>query len=255
MQTLTSLNWLDIVLALIILSSAIAGLRAGFTRVVIGLVATDGGFGCWASGVTGWWAINCTRGSQRREWPTRYGFFLIFFGVALLGSLLAALLSRLLRWVGLSWFNYLLGGVAGFARGALVVAVLGKRAGGFCAFSAAGLFANSRVLPYANGVASVLGGISSAAVERFVFRNDGSLKQIWASHETARTAKARECLIIFDLDGTLIDSAEDMAIATNAHAPPFWHAAAGCQAHSFLRWQWRSDASARARWPMRAKNW
>ena len=39
METLTSLNWLDIALALIIVISAIAGLRAGFTRVVIGLVA------------------------------------------------------------------------------------------------------------------------------------------------------------------------------------------------------------------------
>ena len=49
METLTSLNWLDIVLGLIILCSAIAGLRAGFTRVVIGLVATIVGL------VAGFW--------------------------------------------------------------------------------------------------------------------------------------------------------------------------------------------------------
>lgn len=182
MQTLTSLNWLDIVLGLIILSSAIAGLRAGFTRVVIGLVATIVGL------VMGFWFYKLV-GDQLHPWITTpsianaVGFFLIFFGVALLGSMIAALLSKLLRWVGLSWFNYLLGGVAGFARGALVVAVLANALVAFSPSSTPNYLKNSRVLPYANGVASVLAELAPRDLKDSFSQRIEVLKQIWASHE------------------------------------------------------------------------
>ena len=182
MQTLTSLNWLDIVLALIIVSSAIAGLRAGFTRVVIGLVATIVGL------VLGFWFYRLV-GDQLHPWiktpavANTVGFFLIFFGVALLGSIIAALLSKVLRWVGLSWFNYLLGGVAGFARGALVVAVLANVLVAFAPSPVPNYLRNSRVLPYANSVASVLAEIAPQQLKDSFSHQMENLKQIWAGHE------------------------------------------------------------------------
>ena len=182
MQTLTSLNWLDIVLGLIILSSAIAGLRAGFTRVVIGLVATIVGL------VAGFWFYRLV-GAQLHPWikdttwANALGFFLIFFGVALAGSLVAALLSKLLRWVGLSWFNYLLGGVAGFARGALVVAVLANVLVAFSPAAMPNYLRNSRVLPYANGVASVLAELAPRELKDSFSQRMEVLKQFWAAHE------------------------------------------------------------------------
>jgi membrane protein required for colicin V production len=111
------------------------------------------------------------------------GFFLIFFGVALLGSLIAALLSRMLRWVGLSWFNYLLGGVAGFVRGALVVAVLANVLVAFAPSPVPDYLSNSRVLPYANGVASVLAEFAPQQLKDSFAHQMESLKQIWAAHE------------------------------------------------------------------------
>jgi len=182
METLTSLNWLDIVLGLIILCSAIAGLRAGFTRVVIGLVATIVGL------VAGFWFYRVV-GDYLRPWistpavANAVGFFLIFFGVALLGSMIAAVLSKLLRWVGLSWFNYLLGGVAGFARGALVVAVLANVLVAFAPTPVPTYLQNSRVLPYANGVASVLAAIAPRELKDSFSQRMDSLKQFWAAHE------------------------------------------------------------------------
>jgi uncharacterized membrane protein required for colicin V production len=182
METLTSLNWLDIVLTLIIIASAIAGLRAGFTRVVIGLLATIFGL------VLGFWFYRMV-GDQLHTWISRpavaniVGFFLIFIGVALLGAIVAGLLSRVLRWVGLSWFNHLLGGAAGAVRGALVVAVLVNVLVAFAPNPVPNYLKNSRVLPYADGVASVLAELAPRQLkESFVERMD-LLKQFWAEHQ------------------------------------------------------------------------
>jgi len=182
MDTLTSLNWLDVVLAIIIVVSAFAGLRAGFTRVVIGLLATIVGL------LAGFWCYRMV-GEQLHpliKTPTlanAVGFFLIFFGVALVGSLIAALLGKLLRWVGLSWFNYLLGGVAGFARGALFVAVLANVLVAFAPSPVPDYLRNSRVLPYANGVASVLAEFAPRQLKDSFSQQMDNLKQIWAAHE------------------------------------------------------------------------
>ena len=40
MEILRAFNWFDIALGLVIFVSAVSGLRTGFARVVIGLVAT-----------------------------------------------------------------------------------------------------------------------------------------------------------------------------------------------------------------------
>src|SRR6267378_1035064 len=115
-------NWFDIALAIVILASAAAGLRTGFARVVVGFAATIAGF------LAGFWCYRLV--AAKLTWFSStaianvVGFMIIFIGISILGALLAALLSRLLKWVGLSWFNHVLGGAAGFLRGVLVVAVL-----------------------------------------------------------------------------------------------------------------------------------
>jgi uncharacterized membrane protein required for colicin V production len=91
--------------------------------------------------------------------------------------------SRVLRWVGLSWFNYLLGGVAGFARGALVVAVLANVLVAFAPSPVPSYLRNSRVLPYANGVASVLAEFAPRQLKDSFSQQMENLKQIWAAHE------------------------------------------------------------------------
>src|ERR1700685_1831463 len=116
-------NWFDIVLVLILLWSAIAGLRAGFARVVIGLVATVVGL------IAGFWfyrivAVNLMPWLKTPVVADVLGFLIIFIGIVIVGALIAALFSRLFRWIGLSWFNHLLGGFAGFLRGALIIAAM-----------------------------------------------------------------------------------------------------------------------------------
>ena len=69
---------------------------------------------------------------------------------------IAALLSSIFKWVGLSWFNYLLGGAAGLVRGALVVAIMANILVAFAPSPTPAFLQQSAVLPYANRVASVL---------------------------------------------------------------------------------------------------
>src|SRR5919202_858885 len=114
------LNWLDISLVLVILWSAFSGLRAGLARVVIGLVATVVGL------VAGFWCYRLVAAKLLPWVKTEtlakiFGFLLILAGALILGSVLASLLSRIFKWIGLSWFNHLLGGVAGVLRGALII--------------------------------------------------------------------------------------------------------------------------------------
>ncbi len=104
MQTLSLFNWFDIALAIVILASAIAGLRSGFARVVVGLIAMVAGF------LAGFW---CYRMVAVKLLPVVHdsgaanilGFLAIFLAVIIFGALVAALLSSIFKWVGLSWFN------------------------------------------------------------------------------------------------------------------------------------------------------
>lgn len=149
------MNWFDVVLAVIILLSAMAGLRSGFARVVIGLLATVAGV------LLGFWCYRMVAAKLLPYVSTPAladicGFLIIFFGILIAGSLLAALLSKLFKWIGLSWFDHFLGGVAGFARGVLMVASLAAILVAFVPSPTPAFLTGSRVLPYANEVAAAL---------------------------------------------------------------------------------------------------
>jgi membrane protein required for colicin V production len=155
MPFLQTFNWLDLVLAIIVVMSVATGLRAGFARVVIGLAATLAGL------LAGFWCYRLVGAKlhlfmKSEAAADALGFFLIFVTVVILGAALAALCSRLLKWVGLSWFNHVLGGAAGLLRGALMVAVLAEILVAFAPSPFPHYLETSRVLPYANEVAAVL---------------------------------------------------------------------------------------------------
>src|ERR1700751_2411706 len=108
-----SVTWVDVAVMLIMLWSVAVGVRAGFARVTIGLFATIAAF------LVGFWfypmvAVKLGPWITEKTIANFLGFIIIFVGILVLGSLVAAVLSKVFEWVGLSWFNRLLGGVAGF---------------------------------------------------------------------------------------------------------------------------------------------
>jgi len=184
MESLQSFNWFDVALALVIIVSAVAGLRTGFARVVIGLVSTVVGL------MLGFW---CYRMVAAKLLPVVHnasaantlGFLLIFAAVVGAGALIAALLSSIFKWVGLSWFNYLLGGAAGLVRGALVVAIMANILVAFAPSPTPVFLQNSAVLPYADRVASVLSAFAPQELKDSFTQQMQNLKQYRASHDKA----------------------------------------------------------------------
>lgn len=172
------LNWFDIVLIIILLWSALAGLRAGFARVVIGLLATFAGL------IAGFWFYRIPA-AKLMPWVGKpvmadvLGFLVIFLGVIILGSLIAALLSRLFRWIGLSWFNHLLGGFAGFLRGALVIAALVDILVAYSPSPTPEFLENSRILPYASEVSWWLADLAPHELKDAFTEQMDNLKQLW----------------------------------------------------------------------------
>lgn len=171
-------SWFDVVLVLVILWSAVAGLRSGFARVVIGLIATIAGF------IAGFWcyrmvAVKLGHWIQTPALANIFGFLVIFVGVLILGALVSAVLSRLFKWIGLSWFNHLLGGVAGVFRGALIIAALVDVAVAFSPSPLPDALSQSRVLPYAGEVASWLVDIAPRELKDSFTEQMENLKRFW----------------------------------------------------------------------------
>lgn len=112
------MNWLDITLGLIILLSVVAGLRKGLSREIIGLAAALLGL------ILAIWFYRAAGARLEHYVSSQWlaslgGFLLIFFGVLILGAVLSALVGGLLKTVGLSPIDRLLGACFGLARGLL----------------------------------------------------------------------------------------------------------------------------------------
>jgi membrane protein required for colicin V production len=93
--------------------------------------------------------------------------------------LLAASLARLFKWVGLSWFDHLLGGAVGLARGALVVAALVAALVAFTPQPTPAFLNESRVLPYAQHIAYMVIAAAPRDVKDAFEKQLDDIKQYW----------------------------------------------------------------------------
>ncbi len=172
------LNWFDIFLLLLLLSSTLTGLRTGFARVVVGLIASIFAYlaAFWCYRLV---AVNIAPWVSSQALANALGVVLVFLGVLRLGSAIGALLSRLLKWVGLSWFNHLLGGAAGFLRGALVTAVIVSAIVAFSPSPPPAFLDNSRLMPYALDVSSWLAATAPRELKDAFDAQMRSLRRAW----------------------------------------------------------------------------
>jgi membrane protein required for colicin V production len=116
-------NWLDILLGTIALLSVASGFARGLTRSIIGFVASI---------LAIFLAFGFYRmvGAQFHHWglsPTTAkvaGFLAVFIGVIVLGGLVAGLIGKLLKIVGLGFLDRLGGAAFGLVRGAVVGIVI-----------------------------------------------------------------------------------------------------------------------------------
>ncbi|MGC2659030.1 MAG: CvpA family protein [Bryobacteraceae bacterium] len=173
------INWFDIFLMLVIFVSFVSGLRSGFARVVVGLIATFFGL------LAGFWFYRMLAPKLLPYLKTEtaanmLSFLLIFIGVLLLGSLIAAILSKLFSWIGLSWFNHLMGGAVGVLRGALMAAALVAVVIAFSPKPPPSFLNDSQVAPRAKQVASWLADLAPRELKDAFNQQMEDLKQFWA---------------------------------------------------------------------------
>lgn len=175
-------GWFDVLLALVILGSAVSGLRTGFARVVVGLIATICGFlaGFWCYGTL---AAIISPWIQNRRIANLVSFLVIFFAILLLGSIIGAFLARLFRWIGLSWFDHLLGAAAGAVRGALVAVVLADVIVAFSPWKTPTFLQNSRLMPYASSISGFMAELAPRELKDALNEQMQNLKKLWESQQ------------------------------------------------------------------------
>jgi membrane protein required for colicin V production len=113
------MNWLDIVLAIILLASVLSSFRKGLSREVIGLVSVCLALllGIWLYGSAAGYLLPYLRSRQTANFA---GFAIVFCGVLLVGSGLSLIVGKILRISGLSFIDHLFGLAFGLVRGLLI---------------------------------------------------------------------------------------------------------------------------------------
>jgi len=138
------MNWLDILLAAILLISMLGGLRKGFSREIIGLAAALIGL-LLASQFYRMAGQPLKPYIAQESLSSVAGFLIIFFGVLIAGSILSSVVRKILRTAGLSTIDRLLGAAYGLLRGSLVAMAIIV---GLSTFTSSQAVVQSRMAPY-----------------------------------------------------------------------------------------------------------
>jgi membrane protein required for colicin V production len=189
------MNWLDLVLFLILLLSTASAARKGFSREVVGIAAALIGLilGIWFYGLAGSFLLPYVSSPQVANF---IGFFIVFTGCVILGSITSAIIRRFMKTVGLSWFDRLLGAVFGLVRGTLmglaVITALVAFAPAVAANSAPAAVAESRVAPYVLAGASFLIAIAPREMKDGFHVHYEQLKSFWEQHKKIELPKRQD---------------------------------------------------------------
>jgi membrane protein required for colicin V production len=179
-------NWLDYILIAILLFSAIQSFRRGFSREIIGLAAMFFAFvlAMWFYGLAG---SLVSRWVSSIRTANLIGFFLVILAVLLLGAVAAWIVSRVLRTVGLSFFDRLLGAAFGCVRGALLAmafltawTAFGEHATAGAASSAV---VHSQIAPYVLSASRLFVAIAPMDLKQSFHRYYSQARSIWQSNE------------------------------------------------------------------------
>lgn len=172
------MNLLDILLVVILGASVVTGYIAGFARVGIGFIATITGllFGFWFYGIPAEWFH---RHFKSVALSNLMGFFLVFCGCMILGSLIGKLLSKLFKWTGLSWLDRILGGAFGFVRGTLVAVAFVAVLLAFTPRPLPAWMVDSSMLPYAINASDVCADLAPSAIKDAFRESMHDMKIIW----------------------------------------------------------------------------
>ena len=172
------MNFLDLMLGLVIVSSVITGLLGGFARVGVGFCAAVAGvlFGFWFYGVPAAWMNSYLHSDTASN---LLGFFVVFFAFIIAGSVIGTVLAKLFKWTGLTWLDRLLGGAFGVVRGGLVAIALVSVLLAFSPRPLPGWIVESRLLPYVMGASGAAAALAPNAVTQAFHDTVSEIRKLW----------------------------------------------------------------------------
>jgi membrane protein required for colicin V production len=173
------MNWLDILLAIILLACMVRGFRRGFTRQIVGLVSVVVALllGAWFYGIPAAWVAPYLSSPML---AAAAGFAAVFLAVMLLGGFVSAVVQRFLKFTGLSVFDHALGAGFGLLRGLLVSIAIVM---GAMAFSRGDhpprAIVESRLAPYVVEAAHVAASMAPHDLKEGFRKTYGQVKAAW----------------------------------------------------------------------------
>ena len=179
------MSWIDLVLALVIGSSVIAGFSAGFARVGVGFAALIVGMFCgfWFYGIVAATVIDYV---SSRAIANLIGFFIILVVVLVLGAIVGRILAKFFKWVGLSWLDRLLGGAFGLVRGFVIAAAMVTVLLAFAPSPPPPSVVDSKLLPYVIDVSDVLAAITPREMKDQFYATKDKVQAVWSAHNTRK---------------------------------------------------------------------
>jgi membrane protein required for colicin V production len=186
-----SINWLDVLLGGILLLSCLGAIRNGLTKEIVRLVALVVGI------IGGMWfypdvAIYMQPYLTDESISSFAGFLAILLGSLVAGMIVAWVLVKLLGWVGLRWFDRLLGGAFGLVRGVLVCAALVLALLAFAPLTrSTEVVAESRIAPWVLHVAQVTSFAAPAELRHSYDESFARVKAAWISQLTQPAGEPR----------------------------------------------------------------
>jgi membrane protein required for colicin V production len=187
------MSWVDVVLGVVLGGSVLSGLMAGFARAGVSFIATLTGIfaGFWCYGIAGDYVADYV---VSRQLANLIGFFLIFIGVVLLGALAGRLLAMLFKWVGLSWFDRLLGGAFGLVRGMVIAVAIVTVLMACSPKPPPPALVNSRIMPYVLGAANILAVATPHEIKDAFYDAKDKVTKLWLERGTPNGGLKRQDL-------------------------------------------------------------
>jgi membrane protein required for colicin V production len=169
---------LDLLLAVIVGVSVVAGFTAGFARAGLGFIASLAGvlFGFWFYGVPG---AKIHEYVKSVTLSNLLGFLVVFFVFVLVGALLGKLLTKLFKWTGLSWLNRLMGAGFGLVRGSLVAVAFVAVLLAFTPKPPPNWMVGSFLLPYAIDASNVCAALAPRELKDAVRDSMNEIRKAW----------------------------------------------------------------------------
>ena len=111
------MNWLDIVIAVVLVISLISGLKNGLIRAVFSLAGIVGGVI-----LAGHYYASLGRKIplDNPQWAEIVAYVIIFIIVLIVALAIGSLVRKALHWVALGWVDRLVGAILGLAIGSII---------------------------------------------------------------------------------------------------------------------------------------